>query len=278
MGANFRLAPATTSGGQKPIYQVFSQVAGERAEAPAYVNLYRDVAAQLRLESQILESAKMAELGTIGSSIAHELNNPLGGMLSFLQLIKMDLKGSEPWAKDVEEMEMGAKRCRDIVQNLLGFARKSSPEGEGEGDVDMREVASQALKIAELQTRAMGVAMRVSLPDAPAIARGQFNLLAQAMRFFLQAAQEAIAARARREGPARFRGEISLSLSLLEKSILIEIADNGWREDAAGEGAAPDLGLVVALEIVRGHGGNAEIQGGRGLGAIAKISLPRPAV
>ena len=275
LGSNFRLAPAKTSGGRDPIYQVFSQATGGQ-----FVNMYRDVATQLRLESQLLESAKMAELGTIGSSIAHEINNPLGGMLSFLQLMKMDLKGAEPWREDVEDMELGARRCRDIVQNLLGFARKSTVDGDGDGAVDLREVTGQALKITELQTRAMGVLVRLELSAGPALARGQFNLLSQAIRFFLQSAQEAIGARAKRESPGappdssevlpRFRGEISVSVATSETQSRIEIVDNGWRTVATSP-----IGLTVALEIVRGHGGRAEIEASDPFGAKATIAFPR---
>jgi len=59
-----------------------------------YLVMFRDITEQKKLEKQIFESAKMAELGTIGSSIAHELNNPLAGMLSFIQIIKMDLNNT----------------------------------------------------------------------------------------------------------------------------------------------------------------------------------------
>src|SRR5690606_29198531 len=110
-GATFRLKPARTVGGpsseeQNVMYDVCShEIQFKPEDRTLYVNMYHDVSAQLRYERQILESAKMAELGTIGSSIAHELNNPLGGMLSFIQLIKMDLSGDEPWFADIEEME-----------------------------------------------------------------------------------------------------------------------------------------------------------------------------
>src|SRR5690606_23702095 len=58
--------------------------------------LMRDITSRLVLERKIVESSKQAELGLIGSSIAHELNNPLGGILSFVQLIRMDLNEKSP--------------------------------------------------------------------------------------------------------------------------------------------------------------------------------------
>ncbi|HVK62545.1 MAG TPA: ATP-binding protein, partial [Bdellovibrionales bacterium] len=275
--AGFRLKPAQTVGGTNAIYDVFSQridrqLSSRRLETDLFVNLYHDVSEQLRVERQILESAKMVELGTIGSSIAHELNNPLGGMLSFIQLIKMDLKGDEPYYDDIIEMESGARRCRDIVQSLLGFTRKASSDT---GDrIDLREVLEQALKITELQTRAMGIQLIVDLPkeNDPILVRGDFNSLAQAIRNFLQTAQEAVSERMKKGD--KTAGEIHLKVANTKSSDLeIEINDNGLGVDPTNH---PGLGLTVAGQIVRDHGGSLEIRSTKGGGTTAIISLPRP--
>lgn len=294
-GNNFRLKPARTLGGSTSnnvIYDVFSQEIQFKHESRAlFVNMYHDVSNQLRLERQIVESAKMAELGTIGSSIAHELNNPLGGMLSFLQLIKMDLSGQEVWFNDIDEMEKGARRCRDIVESLLGFTRKSAQDVIEA--VDLCEVIEQALKITELQTRSMGITVSHSLQHRPAEVRGQFNALAQALRNFLQNAQEAVAEKQtlnRSQAPGTgTSGEIQISLTAEGAWWAIEITDNGVGFDPQiGEQiydpmystkdpvANPGLGLTVAQQIIRDHEGRLEISSRRGFGTTAKISLPRP--
>lgn len=113
------------------LYDVHSNpVSLRQTQQPVYVNLYQDVTENRKLEKQILENSKAAELGTIASSIAHELNNPLGGILAFLQLIKMDMDKNSSLYADIDEMEKGVHRCKDIVQNLLSFAHNqaSSPE------------------------------------------------------------------------------------------------------------------------------------------------------
>ncbi|MES2855592.1 MAG: ATP-binding protein [Bdellovibrionota bacterium] len=291
--AGFRLRPARTANGTNVIYDVYAQriekqLSSRRDEAEVYVNLYHDVSEQLRLERQILESAKMVELGTIGSSIAHELNNPLGGMLSFIQLIKMDLKGGEPYFDDIDEMEKGARRCRDIVQNLLGFTRKSS--NDSGSLLDLREVLEQALKITELQTRAMGINLVVDMPagEQPIEVRGEFNSLAQAIRNFLQNAQEAINERIKKG--VKTPGEIRLRIPAVQHDqIQIEITDNGLGFDEPEQDQIfeptyttkdahihPGLGLTVARQIVRDHGGSLEIRSTKGGGTTAIISLPRP--
>ncbi len=285
VGSNFRLKPARTTGGDNVIYDVFSQeIRFKPSDSLLYVNMYRDVSAQLRLERQILESAKMAELGVIGSSIAHELNNPLGGMLSFLQLIRMDLKGDEPCYEDVLEMERGALRCREIVKSLLGFTRKSS--GDGPRAVDLREAVEQALKITELQTRAMGIRVALDFPPEAAFVDGQFNFLAQAVRNFLQNAQEAIAERLKASAPGS-RGEIGVRIERTRAGHVVEIRDNGVGFEprlkdrvldplytTKDPSRNPGLGLTVASQIIRDHGGDLEISSRPEVGTTVRFTIP----
>jgi two-component system NtrC family sensor kinase len=288
-GVDFRLKPARTAGGQSVIYDVFSQHITQQLpfkhdNSELYVNMYLDATEQLRVERQIVDSAKMAELGTIGSSIAHELNNPLGGMLSFLQLIKMDLTGDEPWFGDIDEMEKGARRCRDIVQNLLGFTRKSSTEDTIEY-LDLRDVVEQAVKITELQTRATGIKLTQTIPPERVEIRGHFNALAQTLRGFLQNAQDAIRER-QISDVAGTRGAIDVKISSTQEWSTVEIRDNGAgyeTDDHLGEPSDlmkadlhHGLGLSIASEIIRDHGGRLEIRSTKGGGATAIISLPRP--
>lgn len=271
----FRLKPSRASNGANVIFDVFSQMVESKfymgtEGQPLFVNMYHDVSAQLRSERQILESAKLAELGTIGSSIAHELNNPLGGMLSFIQLIKMDLKGKEPYFDDILEMEKGALRCRDIVQSLLGFTRKSANESFEQ--IDLREVVQQALKITELQTRAMGIHVTQDLPSEPVMVNAEFNALAQAFRHFLQQAQASIAAQSAQQAAARTHGEIKLNMFSGPDWVSVEITDNG---------AEPtDIELGVTEQIIRDHGGRIEVRSakgvGKGVGRSAIIAIPRP--
>jgi C4-dicarboxylate-specific signal transduction histidine kinase len=269
IGSNFRLNPSQTQDGQTVIFNVFSQSIQFKPESKIlFVNMYRDISEQIRLERQVVESAKMAELGTIGSSIAHELNNPLGGILSFLQLIKMDLKGTEPFASDINDMEQGARRCRDIVQNLLGFSRKSSYYEEPRS-LDLRDVVKQALKITELQTRAMGIEVKLEMSKEPLAMTGQFNDLAQAVRGFLQNAQEGIASKAKAQ---RYQAEITICVYQKNKNYFLEISDNG----AGPEDRVTSLGLTVALQIITDHSGRLENFSQTKDGTWAKISFPSP--
>ncbi len=125
LGARFELSTAKTQDGQQRTFSVSSQKY-EDQDLNAYINIYNDMTEKKQLEKRILESAKLAELGTVGGSIAHELNNPIAGMLTFTQLIRMDLKSDEWYFEDIVEIEKGILRCRDIIQNLLSSIRKLS--------------------------------------------------------------------------------------------------------------------------------------------------------
>lgn len=109
-------------------YEVMSQkFSSEKAGEEVFVNTYIDITEKNRIQKKILESSKLAEIGLIGGSIAHEINNPLGGLLSYIQLIRMDLQSDDPRRQDILEMEIATQRCVQIVKNLLEASRDSSP-------------------------------------------------------------------------------------------------------------------------------------------------------
>lgn len=241
-----------------------------------YVNLYSDLTEQKGMEKRILESAKMAELGTIGSSIAHELNNPLGGILNFAQLILMDLPKGHPLEEDVREIENGARRCKEIVENLLGFTR--APRSDEIRELDLREVVLRSLKILELRTRSLGIEVQVALPDNPCLIQGHLNLLSQAVQNTLARAIESLLHQ--REKEPGFRGVLNLELapetdpSKKRESFILEIRDNG-----AGEGRTAGrhgLALQIAAQILRDQGGDLSLSPPSSPDSWAKISFSRP--
>ncbi len=172
-GENFTL----NHGGET--FHVTSQTVGS-----SYLNLYHNRTQELRMESQILETARNAELGTIGSSIAHELNNPLGGLLTFVQMIERELPADSKWLADIQEIEKGAQRCREIIQNLLTFSR--SPDLQSESNFDLNELTQQTLKIAEIHAKALDVRLDWTVQMELPLIRGNSNLISQALRNLLQ--------------------------------------------------------------------------------------------
>jgi len=265
VGKNFRLDTMKPKGLSFDVYSQRIQV--EPLATDVFVNLYHDVTDQIRMERKILESARLAELGTIGSSIAHELNNPLGGILSFVQLIKMDLKPDDPIYDDIVSMEDGVRRCRDIIQNLLGFTR--DPASDEETLVNLKTVIERALKIVELQTKSRGIDVKFKFPQEDCTFLGHFNLLSQAVRNLVQISIDALIENSRSQ--KGFHALIEINLEARPQEFVISILDNGL-----GGETTSGLSLSVAGQIIHESGGTLEISSQSKPFRLAKVTFPRP--
>lgn len=236
---------------------------GLEIDQKIYLYQYQDITEKLRLEGRLVQAAKLAELGIIGSSIAHELNNPLGGILSFVQMMKMDLKDEDPLKPDIIEMEAGVLRCRDIVQNLLGFTR--SPGTETQQLVDLREPLQTALNLVELQTRSQGITVRSRIPQKPLHIQGNTNLLSQAFTNVLQNALESV-----KQLSTKSSALIEIIVLDVESWYEVQILDNG-----PGQELAPSLTIPLAQQILIDHQAELEIfKPSKGLRSV-KILIPK---
>ncbi len=247
--------------------------------------LIKDVTDQMRLEKQIREKSKLVELGTIGSSIAHELNNPLAGMLSYLQLLLMDAEKQTEFYDDLKEMEAATLRCRDIVQSLLGFSRKQTTRHKV--DVDLNELIGRAIQLVELKSRFKRVHIGFEGLAEEANILGDQNSLVQAFTHILTNSVEALEESVSKE--ASFMASINVTLIKEKSQFRIRITDNG---PGISEKHLPlvinplfttktgthhaGLGLTVAYSIFSEHDGSLEIESQSGQGVTAIISLPRP--
>ncbi len=108
---------------ESEFFDVFSHQIQSKASQKSFVHHYQDVSQKVQIEKKIMEKSQLAELGAIGSSIAHELNNPLGGILNYVQLLKMDFGPQDPIFEDLQEMEKAIKKCQERTQNLLQVSR-----------------------------------------------------------------------------------------------------------------------------------------------------------
>ncbi len=178
LGKNFQLNVAAEGESDSLVFEVLSHRVdqGEKKQK-TYVHLYEDVTLKRELEAQMIDSAKMGELGVIGSSIAHELNNPLGGMIAFLHLVRGDVSSDSPLLKEISELEHGARRCKEIIEDLLGFSRVST--GKQLDMVEIGHALDRAVRIVELQTRARGIVIDVERLEDEVFVAATANLLSQ---------------------------------------------------------------------------------------------------
>ena len=251
---------------------------------PLRLLIFRDVTEQHKLERQVLESGKMAELGTISSSIAHELNNPLAGVLSYLQLILMDLSPSHSSFEDIKQMETSAMQCKEIVENLLGFSRIQDDEESSK--FKLQDIIENALMLCNLQIKSMNIAVHTEPEQLQLEGHGQFNLLIQAFKNILQNSIDSLIDKL--EQDQSFEAQIRIETQLKKNSVEITITDNGQGIPpehmskifnplftTKNQSQRPGLGLTVAFNIIEQHGGQLEIYSQPLIGTSARIALSR---
>ena len=112
--------------------------------------------------SQLTQADKLASVGRLAAGVAHEINNPLTGVLSYASLL-LDAAGDDPQRKaDLEVIVRETKRCREIVRGLLDFARQTPPRRQ---PTDLNEVARRAVAVVMNQLRISHVALGLDLTD-----------------------------------------------------------------------------------------------------------------
>ena len=228
--------------------------------------------------NQVYRSDRLASLGRLAAGVAHEINNPLTGVLvnsSFLS--KRAPAGSEE-KDDLETIVRETKRCRDIVKGLLDFARQAPMK---RSTADCNEIVQRALKILDNQLNVQNISVTQELAaDLPPVYADD-NQIVQVLINLLVNAADAIGS----EG-----GTILVSTTLVdsgaEPRIHIEVTDSGIgiededldkifelffsTKDQRGTG----LGLAVAWGIVQEHGGTIEVTSRPGRGTTFTLELP----
>lgn len=134
----------------------------EHEDNQYWVHVYEDSTEQNLYEKKLSQFARLEELGLISSSIAHELNNPLGGILSFIQIMKMELPQQHKLLPDLNMMHETGLRMKKIIEDLLIFSRTNQELVFEE--VDLWQVTQLVLSQFELQYKVEKIKVVLSTP------------------------------------------------------------------------------------------------------------------
>lgn len=224
----------------------------------------------------LVQSEKLAAFGQLGAGIAHEVKNPLAGILGHAQLTLRKLDEDSPVKKNLKVIETETRRCTEIISNLLQFARQESGKME---PTDVNVVVEAALRIVDHQLGVNNVRISKELAADLPSCQANANQLQQAIMNFAINAQQAMGSDGGSLVVRTRRGDAG--------AVIIEVEDDGpgVPEDVRGKifepffstkpaGQGTGLGLSVTYGIIKDHGGEVWVEDAPGGGARFVVSLP----
>ena len=242
---------------------------------------------ELRIaEAETARTEKLASVGLLAAGIAHELNNPLTGVLTFTTLLRKKMPDGSADAEDLDLVIRETKRCAAIIRRLLDFAREKAPE---KNFTDLNQVIEDTARIIERPAsfRDIEIAMDLdrNLPavwvDADLIKQVIMNMLVNAQHAIEHEGNITVRSRKFPQPKSPEPGmepvpmvEISIidtGCGIPEKN-LKRIFDPFFTSKEVGKGTG--LGLSVSHGIVKAHGGAIEVESTVGEGSTFRIYLP----
>ena len=225
-------------------------------------------------QSQLAHMEKMAAIGTLAAGVAHEVNNPLGGILTCIENLRADPGDREMLERYLGLIEDGLRRIERTVANLLGFSRQRPPRPE---PTSINHNLRHVVELADYQLRREGIEVRFELDESDPLAMADHFQMEQ---LFLNLVLNAIQAM-----PGG--GVLTLSTEVRDGRIVASVADTGvgippeirdrifdpfftTREVGKGTG----LGLAVSYSIASAHGGSIEVESEVGKGSVFRVILP----
>jgi len=250
----------------------FNKMTAELAEARARL--------LEQTQNALAGSEKMASLGKLAATVAHEVNNPLFGILTYAKLCRKAVEGSglpeearAPLAEQLEVIEHESRRCGEIMRNLLTFARQAPRKREPN---NLDELVGRALRLMHHQFEIQGVEVETALGAGQAEVDCDAGQIQQVILVLLGNAAEAMA-----QG-----GRLRVATELTDHSVRLCVRDwgPGIRADVLphifepffttkDEQQRTGLGLAVAKSIVDQHGGTIEVDSQEGQGAEFAVTL-----
>ena len=249
----------------------------DEGEIQSVIGIVRDVTDERRLSDQLLRREKLAAVGQLVSGVAHELNNPLAGILAFSQLLMATAHPDQAVRDAVGSINKEAKRAAKIISNLLLFARQRPPERTL---TDVNQVVLDALELRRYALRTHQIDLHTDLdPDLPhVLADGS-----QLQQVILNLVTNAEHALREHEGAKR----LTITTRKAGDLLRVTVSDSGpgvphdlqdrifnpfFTTKKVGEGTG--LGLSISDGIVREHGGHLRLASPPGEGAVFVLELP----
>jgi len=218
-------------------------------------------------------------VGQLAGGVAHEINNPLAGILTFAQLMKRDVGRARNDVESLQLIEESALRCKRIVESLLQFSRRSQ-EGDRRPFELNRCVDDSAFLFSAQLKKSPHASLEVRTdPDLPPVI-GDTGQMGQVLLNLLQNGLYALEGKQGTLSVSTGRRDTHVFFSVrdtgsgIEPSVLPRIFEPSFTTKPPGQGTG--LGLAIAYRIVQDHGGRFEVQSAPGEGSTFTVLLPIP--
>jgi len=255
------------------------QVGGVQARIEAEVR--RKTAELERVHKTLLSSEKMASIGKLAATVAHEINNPLFGILTYARLVsralaKQEIPGRDELIEQVLTIERESKRCGDLVKNLLTFSRQAPSHREPN---DLNTVVDRAVLLVKHKLDMQSIVLQEKLAEGLPQVQCDANQIQQVVLVLMVNASEAM--------PKGGALEVATGFDAATEHCVVRVKDTGsgippevlphifdpfftTKEDQNRTG----LGLAVAHSIVEQHAGEISVRSTPGEGTEFLVTLP----
>ncbi len=228
-----------------------------------------------KMHQQLAKTEKLTALGEMAAGVAHEINNPLGGILLYSNIVMEDIPEDNPARENLQKIIYQTNRCKEIVQSLLDFAR--TPTGEMLPQ-QINQIINTSLKLVKDQSMFHGIEIEAKLADnLPEVIGDRSRLEEVFLNLFINAAD------AMKGG-----GKLTITTGLSTNNLIrISISDTGKGIDkehlshifepfftTKEPGQGTGLGLSIVYGIIQKHNGTIDAECNPGTGTTFTISLP----
>ncbi|MBU1639552.1 MAG: PAS domain S-box protein [Proteobacteria bacterium] len=231
------------------------------------------VAQDVTIQNEALRAGHLASIGELAAGVAHEINNPVNGIINFAQLLIDECDQSSPQSKEMLQRIINeGDRVASIVSSLLSFARKGE-DHPGKETIFLQEIMKETLCLAEVQTRKDGIVLEIDIPENLPAMKGNLQQMMQVFLNIMNNARYALNEKFPKLDPnkilritaskERVDSQDVLQIVFYDQGVGIpakfidKIANPFFSTKPAGSGTG--LGLAISYGIVKDHGGKMNI-------------------
>jgi two-component system NtrC family sensor kinase len=228
------------------------------------------------MEEQLIQSERLAATGRLAFDIAHEINNPLAGIITYVHIVMEDLPEDSPERHNMEKILKAANRCKIIVKGLLDFARSETHEKE---EVEVNSLIKDSLELVEGHLFFKKVKMNLQFHPGLPLLRAVRVKLEQVFLNMIVNAAEAMQGNGELKISTSFDSDLNMLVIVfqdtgpgIEPENLAKVFEPFFTTKQRGRGTG--LGLAISHGIIKQHNGAIRVRSQLGKGATFIIELP----